>query len=68
MFTHEAIMDSAIKEFAEAAKGKLAEAYLETMKLENKIDAMLREYDKALADPQTKIPTALHLMIEALRP
>ena len=68
MFTHEAIMDRSIEGLADAAKGLLADAYLETMRLENKVDAMLREYDKALADPQTKMPTALHLLIEALRP
>ena len=38
------------------------------LKLQDQVDAMLIEYDKALADPQTKMPTLLHMMIEALRP
>ena len=34
------------------------------------LGAMVQQaaYDKALADPQTKIPTAMMVMLEALRP
>lgn len=75
MFTHDAIMTEADKDtFARMNESveKISTIGLDwaaqLFSLQDKIDAMLREYDKALADPQTKMPTTLHALIEALRP
>ena len=56
-----------IIEDAALAQQGIYRAAMSNHPAQRKIDAILRAYDQALLDPQTKMPTTLHLAIESAR-